>query len=247
MLHVFLCEDDQACLTHIETVIKNHILIEDYDMELTLSVDNPTSLLEYLDTHPIEHGLYFLDVDLQHEMDGIVLASKIRIHKPAAKIVFVTNHAELSHLTFRYRIEALDYIVKDNPEEMIGWIKDCIDVAYERYLSDQSPKRGGYQVKAGGQTRVIPFDEILYFESHPAPHKIILHTKIGQVEFYGSLSNVLDINTDFFRCHKSFVVNTKHIRHVSKPKREVTMNNGAIVLVTKAKIKALLDAMVRDN
>jgi len=226
----------------MESVVCDYIAIKGGGAELTLSTSNPTELLNYLETHPCQNALYILDVDLQHEINGIVLATKIRKHDTFGKIIFVTSYAELSHLTFRYKVEAMDYILKDNKEEIIERIKECMDIAQARY-KDSALKKDHYKLKTGDGIRNIPIDEIMFFESHHMSHKLILHTKSTRIEFYGSLNEVSGVSPDFFRCHKSFVVNTKNIRFINKTTREIEMINGAIALITPKKIKDLLEAM----
>lgn len=107
MLSVFICEDDPKQRERLEKVVTDYIMIEALDMELTLSADNPIEVLNYLEEHPKTTGLYFLDVDLKHEMSGIALASEIRERDDSGKIVSVTTHGELSYLTFIYKVEAI--------------------------------------------------------------------------------------------------------------------------------------------
>jgi len=94
----------------MESIVRKHIATEDVEMELVLSPACPADVLGYVGKHPDTNGLYFLDIGLQHEMNGIKLATKNREIDTNATIVFVTTHEELSHLVFRYKIEALDYI-----------------------------------------------------------------------------------------------------------------------------------------
>ncbi|EOH8714631.1 response regulator, partial [Enterococcus faecalis] len=110
MLSVIICEDNPKQRKRIETIIKNYIMIEDLDMELTLSTDDPQQVLEHVKDDPKQVRLYFFDVDLQHELSGIALAYEIRKIDNIGKIIFVTTHSEMSYLTFTYKIEAMDYI-----------------------------------------------------------------------------------------------------------------------------------------
>jgi len=241
-LSVFICEDNLKQRKCIEEVVRQYIAIKDCDSELVLSTGNPVELLKYLEAQPHQNALYILDVDLQHEINGIVLASEIRKHDVSGKIIFVTTHAELSYLTFRYRVEAMDYIIKDNQKDIAKRVKECLEIAHNRHM-DSTMQKENFQVKTGDGIRNIPLDEIMFFESHHMSHKLILHMKNKRIEFYGSLGDMAEIGTDFFRCHKSFVVNIKNIKHVNKTKREVEMANGEIALVTAKKMKGLLEAM----
>lgn len=51
------------------------------------STGNPLEVLEFVKSQSRIIGLYFLDVDLQHEMSGLTLAAKIRDYDNLGKIV----------------------------------------------------------------------------------------------------------------------------------------------------------------
>jgi len=226
----------------METVIHSYAISKDCELRLLLSTDSPTELLDYLEHHKGQNNLYILDVDLAHDMDGIVLASKIREKDVQGKIVFVTTYDQLSYLTFRYKVEALDYIIKDNPQDIIERVWKCIDLAYERYVSNTLQK-DYYQVNTGSGVQNIPINEIMFFESHQTSHKLILHTENSRIEFYDSLSNVTEASPYFYRSHKSFVVNVKNIKYVNKKERKIEMFNNGVALITVKKIRGLLEAM----
>jgi len=245
MLSVIICDDDPKWRKRMETAIMDYVAAKDYDMTLALSAGNPEEVLRYLERHPLQKGLYILDVDLKHEMNGIALAAKIREKDLYGTIVFVTIHAELSYLTFRYKVEAMDYIIKDAPGSIRAEVEECIDLAYRRYVDDNVSKKDKvYQVKAGSQVRNIPFGDILFFESHPTtPGKIILRTKDSRLEHYGTLRDAENIDPRFYRCHKSFVVNVDNIQSVDKSKHEIVMQGGGTIFVTSRKITELLRRM----
>jgi len=246
MLHILICENDTKQRDRIETTVRNHITTKGGDIELVLSTGRPTEVLDYLGKHPSSKRLYFLDIDLQHKINGINLAARIREIDASAKIVFITTHTELSYLVFVHKIEAMDYIIKDAPEDIEKRIIECISLAYKRCL-DEGPstqEREYFTVKAGGQVWNFLFDEIMFFETHlTMKHKIILHAKDGQVEFRAPISSVVKINSDFFRCHKSFVVNIKNIKQIDKIRCEIRMINGEAVPITAKKMTELSKAM----
>ncbi|MGX7150807.1 LytR/AlgR family response regulator transcription factor [Enterococcus ureasiticus] len=240
MLSVIVCEDDPKQRERIETTIKNYLMIEDLDMELTLSTGNPEEVMEHVKANQNQIRLYFFDVDLQHEMSGIALAYEIRKLDNVGKIVFVTTHGEMSYLTFTYKIEAMDYIIKDIPEEIDRRVRECINVAHQRYLSDSvSSKVKSFKVKMGDTVRSIPYDEIMFFESSTVPHKLILHTETRELEFYGAIRDIEANDECLYRCHKSFVVNKNNIKTVNKRLREIEMTNGETVLVSVRAMRGL--------
>ena len=244
MLNVFICDDDSIQCEQIKDIVTKHILIENLDMHLAFVTGNPADMLDYLDRHPndntcSEYGLYFLDIDFRHELNGIQLASKILEREPIAYIVFITSHAELSHLTFRYKVGALDYITKDFPEEIISRVKACIDTAYTRHLAvNVSSKTSGFPLPIGNRIRIIPFSEIMFFEAHPSlSHRLILHMSNSQIEFRGTLNRVASVVPDFWNCHKSCLVNLRNIQHVDKSRRVAVMQNGESVPIAMRKLR----------
>jgi len=247
MVHVVICEDSSEQRERLEQIVRNHIMMEEYDMELILSTGNPDNVLDYLDTHTGRNCLYILDVDLAHEINGIALAARIRDVDLYSAIVFVTTHAELLQLTFQYKVEAMDYIVKERPLEIPDRVRACLDTFYRRYSNDSSPQGGNFQVKDGDRIRLIPFKDIMFFASHPTPHKVVLHLENSQINFYGSISELADLSPDFYRSHKSFVVNLRNIKHIDRTTNEIEMNSGEIALVGAKKVQKLIAAIAALN
>lgn len=136
MLSIFVCEDDKVQRRQILQQIEKAIMIEDFDMKIVFETGNPEALLNYLKGNKGLTGLYFLDVDLQHQMNGIELASKIRDYDDLGKIIFITTHSEMTYLTFTYKVEAMDYIIKDDNQLLRERIHECIKVANRRHNND---------------------------------------------------------------------------------------------------------------
>ena len=240
MLLIYICEDNHSQREFIENCVKNYLMIEeDIDARLVLSTENPYDLLNYLSNNTISTGLYFLDVNLQTDINGLELAMKIRELDNFAKIVFITTHSELSYMTFTYKVEAMDYIIKENIGELTGRISDCIKVAYKRYLSEKESKQSVFKFKVGNKIRVVNFNDIFFFESSCVPHKIILHLENTNIEFYGTIKELEELGDEFCRCHKSFVVNKNKIKYIDKINMEVIMNNDESCLISIRGMKKL--------
>ena len=242
-LNVFICEDHPKHRAHLDKIVKEHIAHSDLDVVLSLTTDDPSNVLEYLEENPGNTGLYILDVDLRHMMSGIDLAAKIKEYDVNPKIVFVTTHSELAHLTFSHKVNAMDYIIKDNPKNVKKRVVESIEEAYAQFLSDKVSKRKFFSVKSGGEHWNIPVDEILYFETHQSVrHRIILHTRNSQIEYRCLISEVSEKEPEFVRVNKSYVVNTMNVLCVDKTNMEVVMKNGAKVPLTASRVKALIES-----
>jgi len=245
MLSIFICEDDEVQRARLEDAIKKFIFIEDMDLKIVLSTGNPDDVLNYLKENKGTTGLYFLDVDLGHEMTGIILGSRIREFDVLGKIVFVTTHGELSYLTFTHKVEAMDFIIKDNPDEITRRVTECIKVARERHLNDINLDKKMYTVKFGESTTIVDYDEIMFIEASDVPHKLLLHMDNAQMNYYGTLKEVEQSIPEFYRCHKSVVVNPKNIKEINKQTKEAEMVNGEYCLVSARAMKDLVKLL--DN
>ncbi|WP_246001287.1 LytR/AlgR family response regulator transcription factor [Oceanobacillus piezotolerans] len=237
-MEIFICEDDKKQKERITKYIKDYIMIEELDMRVALSTDNPDEIIEYVQSNNI-NGLYFLDVDLKHEKSGIVLGAEIRKYDSRGSIVFVTTHSELTYLTFLYKVEALDYIIKDDFTDIQKRVIDCIKTANERYMSNQNETKKRFQIKSGDKVISEEYSNILFFETSPKLHKIVMHTDQRQVEFYGKLKEIEELDDCFYRCHNSFVVNIENIANIDKKTREITMENGEVCFASSRYMKEL--------
>lgn len=81
MLNIFVCEDNAAQRQTVINIIQNTVLIEELDMQLSLDTGDPYMLLEKVKTSR-NTGIYFLDIDLNSNMNGMKLAQQIRLYDP---------------------------------------------------------------------------------------------------------------------------------------------------------------------
>ena len=239
MLDIFVCEDNAAQRRTIVNIIQNTVLIEELDMQLTLDTGDPYMLLEKVKTSQ-NTGIYFLDIDLNSSMNGMKLAQQIRLHDPRGFIIFITAHSELSYMTFQYRVEAMDFVLKDNPAEAKVKLRECLLNAMERHTLQTNKTHKVYTLEVGGRKINVDYEDILFFETSSNIHKVILHAKDRQIEFPSALkelASVLDGN--FVRCHRAFLVNKNNIKEVDTKNRIIHFANGETCLMSTRMMKEL--------
>lgn len=241
MLKVYICEDNKEHKENIRKIVENTIVIEDYDMEVELVTDNPFEIIKSIEENG-GTGVYFLDVDLKCEINGIQLAEKIREIDPQGFIIFVTTHAEMSYLTFMYKIEAMDYIIKDNYKNIRERIKDCIEHVNLKYSSKVNSTEV-FSITVDDKMINLPYNEILFFETSTTIHRIIVRCVDRQIEFYGRMKELEEKlkQYDFCRCHTSFLVNKKNIKEIDKKNRIAYMINGDECLISTRGVKSLVE------
>ena len=239
MLDIFVCEDDAAQRRAIVQIIRNTVLIEELDMQLILEAGDPYVLLEKVRTGT-NTGIYFLDIDLGSDMNGMKLAQEIRLSDPRGFIIFITAHSEMSYMTFQYRVEAMDFVLKDNPAEAELKIKECLLNAMERYTLQTNRTHKVYTIETNGRKISIDYEDILFFETSGNIHKVILHAKDRQIEFPSTIKELTnELGCDFVRCHRSFLVNQKNIKEIDTKNRIVHFSNGETCLMSTRMMKGL--------
>ena len=208
-------------------------------MELGCVSEDPHRILEKV-KETEEVGIYFLDIDLGADMTGLTLAQEIRKYDPRGFIIFVTTHSEMSYMTFIYKLEALDFILKDDSEELGKRVYECILKANQRFASVNNKMQANFSVKVNEKVFTVDYDEILFFETSPNVHKIILHCKNRQMEFLGKIKDIeKELDERFYRCHRSFLVNRENIREIDFQNRVIYMVNGEECLISSRMMKGL--------
>lgn len=239
MLKIYVCEDVEEQRNHLKKVIENVVLMEDLDMELECVTENPHIILDKVKKSE-NVGVYFFDIDLNSDMTGLTLAQEIRKYDPRGFVIFVTTHSEMSYMTFMFKLEALDFILKDEPEEMDKRIYECILNANQRFSSANNKVQANYAIKVNDKVYTVDYDEILFFETSTNVHKIILHCKTRQMEFLGKIKDIeKELDERFYRCHRSFLVNKDNIREVDLQNNIIYMINGDECLMSYRLAKGL--------
>lgn len=236
MLKIFICEDNNEHRKELEKVIRKIIIIENYDIEMKIVGKSPNDILNAIDSK-LDTGIYFLDIDLKCNINGIELATQIRELDPRGYIVFITTHEEMSFLTFKYKVEALDYILKDNSIDLSNRIHECVKEVLKRY-SISTDNNKVFSMKSKDKIINMEYSEIMFFETSQTIHKVKLHSLNREVEFYSKMKDLeKKLDENFIRCHNSYIVNKKNIKEIDITNRIVKMINGEECLVSDRGMK----------
>lgn len=243
MIQIYICEDEKAQLYHLTELIKKLLLFSDDEIALYCAVQKPEVLLEKR-KETKEVGLYFLDIDLQANMNGLELAKQIRALDPRGYIVFITTHGEMLIETFAYQVEALGYILKDQPELLEKKVGQCIQSALLRENTREQQQGNSIPVKQDNRLLRINQSDILYVESGSMSHKVAIYTVSGIRQAPGSLKSLQDsLDGRFYPCRSSVLVNIDHVDHLQPISRKLIMDNGAIFTVSTRLLPTIRQAL----
>ncbi len=244
MLPIIICDDQKEYRNYLKKLIEGYILIEELDMKVALSVDRPDAVLQYI-AQAVPPYLYFLDIDLKgNTCSGIHLAQEIRKFDPRGFIVFITAHGEFSYMTFQYRVEAMDYILKDQPDAVPDRIRQCLFHARDLFSSANNDLHKVISLPEGEKVLLIRQDDVLCLHASHIAHKIEIITCEGIYEQAASLKDMMLLLDDkFFCCHKSWIINTAHIRQLDKKRRVAILENSTECPVSFRKMGPLLELL----
>jgi response regulator fasA len=242
MINIFILEDEILQQSRIDNIIREVIEQKDLKCKTPEIFSSPKQMLDNVSEFG-SHQLFFLDIEIKgEEQKGLDIAKEIRSRDPNATIVFVTTHTEFMPVTFKYKVAALDFIDKALDEESF---KDrvCSAIEYTICNVGTSLSEDSFAIETSMARVQVPFNTILYFETSPKVHKVILHTKDERMEFYGSIADVEKADSRLYRCHRSFVVNPDNIIKIDKESKVALFENGESCLISRMKYRGLLEKL----
>ena len=198
---------------------------------------------ELLDTDSGKSMVYLLDIDLKNQTkQGLDIGLEIRKEDLKAQIAFVTAYSEFMPLTFRYKIQALDFVDKSMDDvDLKRALVELLDFAQSQV--EQETKAQSLTVKTDKNDVNLPYEDILYIETAPVPHKLIAHTKLNLVEFYGKIAEVAKLDDIFFQTHRSFVVNISNVASVDRTANMVFFEGDESCLLSRTRKKEFLERL----
>lgn len=225
MIDIYICEDSEEQREAITRYVESAVLIREYDMKVKITTNDPEKIIAELKLSD-NTGIYFLDIDLQSTKNGILLAKEIREYDPRGFIIFVTSHSEMSFLTFQYKVEALDFILKDEPKQLQHRIGECIEDVYQKYKKITRGEGKTISIRRGSRKIILEYDNIMFFETSVNEHKLIVHTDSKNIEFFGKMKDIEEeVGGGFIRCHRAYLVNKKNIKEINYAEKIIIMKN----------------------
>lgn len=223
MYRIVICEDDDlqrneinSFISEIFSEISNNIKI----FEFSSAEDVIESKLEGID-------IYFLDIQMDN-LNGMDLAKEIRKQNDTSKIIFITSLLE--HVQDGYVVKAYRYLIKPiKYEDLKEHILSCIsDIIKER--------ENFIMIKENGTTYKLNTKEITYIEI--IKKDITIHTIYKKYNIKNRIKNLeKELNMyNFFRCHKSYLINMEHIDFIGK---DNLMIKGTEIPVSKYRMNGL--------
>ena len=240
MQKIYICDDNKIQLIKIKNIIQEEILKQEYNMKIEKCYTSSEELL--FDTvESKEPNIYFLDVCMEIENSGFKTAIEVRNKQPNAFIIFITSHYEFVYNVFSYHIEPLDYIVKEiNEENIKKKIENCL-ITIDMRCNKDGKGYNKFSLKIGRSNITEDFEKIISFEKVSDSNRVIMTTKNSKMEFYGSISDIINnLNEDFCRCKRNYIVNKKYIDYIDKKNKLIYMKNNTVFSYSNRLMKGMM-------
>lgn len=197
--------------------------------------------------------LVFLDIEMP-EYNGFELLNFFR--DVDFEIVFVTAYNEYALKAFE--VSAVDYILKPVDIEKL---KAAVEKAHKKSGSHDMQNRVDILKEgfAAGQFNKIALpvaegllfvdtSDIVYLSADGAYTEVWLRngSKILVSKKLKFFEDVLDQRPNFFRSHRSYIVNINFIKKYSKADNALTLDNGKTVIISRDK-KQEFEEQLRSN
>lgn len=221
MLNIVICDDNEKVLDNTRLMVEKVLNRNMIEGRVVHTATTPEDVLAFCSKNDV--NAVIVDIDLKSEMNGMALAQALREKDRRLYIIFLTGHLE--YLMQAYKIKTFDYIPKPVTYDVM---EQCILSLYEDHMEINSPPadRGCITIKSGSEIYRLKPNDITYIERLGC--KTIIHTCTSQIYCYDSLESLQGLLGDgFIRCHKSFIVNKKHISMINMGGNEIVLDNNA--------------------
>lgn len=236
MLRFVICDDNHNHNRHMAKRLAQIIFDHQVDATIELVTTDPAGVVEYsrLDIPPRDRNVYLLDINLRAESDGIEVAQQIREHDKLGYLIFITAYPE--HVMRSVNLKIFNYVLKPLTKSSLS---DMIIKVYEDYMYTLRESKK-ISVQSGSRIYILNAEDILYIESFR--NQVVIHEKSRQLVVYDTLSRFeKELSSEgFYRCHRSYLVNLRHIARFDTAERQLMMSNGDICLVAERHKKGIL-------
>ena len=243
MLNIILCEDNIKFRDNVVSFLKSYIQVNKIDANIELVTDKPKVVLDYQRKNMGKTNIYFFDIALGSNADGLMLAKEIRKQDNSSYIVFITSFQDLSIKTFQYKLRVSDYIYKGE-KNLKDRLRDCMEMIIQDYIRSTEYSSKTITVKSGQTIYTIPQKDIISIQTSASEHKIVVCTLNNQIEFYGTMKDIEDeLDETFFKVHRSYIINIKYLKSINKNREDmhVLMKDGSKCLLSRNYVKGLVE------
>lgn len=198
-MNCIIVDDECPSIEELSYFIMNFSTIKILD-----KFDDSIKALEYVQRHTVD--VVFLDINMP-KLDGLAFSRVINTLPTKPIFVFISAYSEYALEAFE--VSAFDYILKPYSENRIT-------NTLQRLENCKTPKccNGKMTLWKNDRLFVLSINDIYYCEAHE--HEVHVHTKEDQFKVTSSISDFYKKlpQDQFFKCHRSYIINTDKIMEI---------------------------------
>lgn len=220
---IAICDDDQSWCEFASNIIKKYMEKIGQQIEL-LTFWSGQQLLDY-EGETID--IVFLDIELEEEKNGILLAKEMNQKYPTCQIVYVTNY--LFYAVDIFQTEPTYFVLKEQLEMRLPEIVEKVI-----HKLEQHSKKLVFSAAWGKQIIVQPSD--IYYLERELRYTIV-YTTWGNFQIKEKLDSLIKRlpKPDFSRCHHSYIVYFPAVRE--KGRNSFLLVNGKEIMISRGYLK----------
>lgn len=199
---IAICDDSKEDIAYVSSIVKSWAATSRCVVDIKDFHSAESFLFHYEDEN--DYDILLLDIEMDG-INGVELAKRVRSDNKEVQIIFITGYND--YIADGYDVEALHYILKPVHADKLYMV---LDRACEKLKKNEEAL-----ILLVGDTMVrIPLYEIRFIEVRA--NYVTIHAK-EDISVKTTLSGLADrLNEMFFKIGRSYIVNMKYIRKITK-------------------------------
>ncbi len=243
-MKAILVDDEHDGIKTLQTLLKRHCP----SVQVAATCSNVTEARQQIGVH--KPDVVFLDIQMPGK-SGIEMISELGDRD--FEIIFVTAHNEYMLQALQY--SAADYLLKPVDEDRLTEAVQRVEKRLQEGKKEELTETLLYNISKAGQPSemrlclptlkgfiILKLDDIVYCEAERSYTVFHLDDKktVTVSKPLLEYENMLE-DTSFFRVHKSFLINLRHVKEYQRGEGGIViMNNNAEIEVSRRKKEQFL-------
>ena len=229
-MRIAICDDEEVQQKLLGKYLREWAERKGISLEIKLFLSGEEFAFCWEDDR--NYDLLILDIEMR-KMNGMELAANIRRQDEEIPILFVTGYDK--YIAQGYEVSALHYLLKPIHKEKLFAVLDKLG-----RKEKQEPKLL-FQAENGAVS--LPASKVWYVEARA--HQCVLYTADEEYVLRSSMGEIVQYlgeYQEFVRCHRSYLVNVRHISTIIKP--EVILDDKRRLPVSRSAEKEVNRAFI---
>lgn len=225
MLDVYIWDCKLSVCEKIKNICEHYMISRNYDNEISYCGTESDALIDIAEKS-LCGSIFML------EACGTLktLSKQLRNLNVASYIVISINALSDLYEFMSPSVRPSGIIVKPPEGDRIERLLDEIEADLKENMGFSDPNYFVFKTKS--REYYINLDNIIFFESREK--KMFVRTKSREFSYYGTFGEIeKQVDENFVRVHKSFMINKRHISEIDKKNNVIIMDDETSVVYSR--------------